>query len=121
MHVYRLDEFGDVSGIGLHEEAVPEPGPTEIVVRVRAASLNRRDLMILKQTYPLPPREGVVPLSDGAGEVVATGSGVTRFKPGDRVTGAYFPRWRDGRITRDIADQLGCTLDGMPTETARLA
>jgi NADPH:quinone reductase-like Zn-dependent oxidoreductase len=120
MHVYRLREFGDISGIALGEEAIPEPGPTEIVVRVRAASLNRRDLMILKQTYPLPPHQGIVPLSDGAGEVVAAGNRVTRFKPGDRVTGAYFPRWRDGRITRDLGDQLGCTLDGMLTEYARL-
>src|SRR5260221_7610967 len=111
MRVYRLREFGDVSGIALSEEAIPEPGPTEMVIRVRAVSLNRRDLAILKQTYPLPARHGIVPLSDGAGEVVATGNAVTRFKRGDRVTGAYFPRWRDGSITRDLGDQLGCTLD----------
>ena len=49
--------------------------------------------------------EGIVPLSDCAGEVVATGNAVTRFKRGDRVTGAYFPRWRDGSITRDLGDQ----------------
>ncbi len=120
MRVYRLEEFGKLSGIGLRDEPIPEPGPTEILIRVRAASLNRRDWMILQQTYPLPARPGVVPLSDGAGEVVAIGCRVKRFRPGDRITGSYFPRWRGGRITRDLADQLGCTLDGMLTECALL-
>src|SRR5262245_37452255 len=76
--------------------------------------------MILRRTYPLPAPANIIPLSDGAGEVVAVGAAVARFKPGDRVTGSYFPRWRDGRITRDIGDQLGCTLDGMLTEYAVL-
>jgi NADPH:quinone reductase-like Zn-dependent oxidoreductase len=120
MQVYRLREFGSVEGLAVHDEPVPEPAPTEIIVRVRAASLNRRDWAILQRTYPLPARFGVVPLSDGAGEVVAAGSAVRRFRLGDRVTGSYFPRWRDGRITRDLIDQLGCTLDGMLSEYAVL-
>src|SRR5437660_3823122 len=118
--VQRLRQYCDVSGITLSEESTRGPRATEMVIRVRAVSLNRRDLAILKQTYPLPARHGIVPLSDGAGEVVATGNAVTRFKRGDRVTGAYFPRWRDGSITRDLGDQLGCTLDGMLTEYALL-
>jgi NADPH:quinone reductase-like Zn-dependent oxidoreductase len=116
MQVYRLQEFGRIEGLALCEEAIPKPGPTEIVVRVRATSLNRRDWSILQKTYPLPGRPGVVPLSDGAGEVVAVGGSAKRFQPGDRVTGSYFPRWRDGRIARDLIDQLGCTLDGMLAE-----
>jgi NADPH:quinone reductase-like Zn-dependent oxidoreductase len=115
-----LQELGTVDGIALGDEAMPKPGPTEIVVQVRAASLNRRDWSIVQRTYPLPARPGVVPLSDGAGEVVAVGGAVKRFRLGDRVTGSYFPRWRDGRIARDLIDQLGCTVDGMLAEYAVL-
>ncbi len=120
MQRYRLATLGTPDGLVLVEEDVPTPGPTEIVVRIHAASINRRDSMILQKRYPLPSMPNVVPLSDGAGEVVAIGAAVTRFKPGDRVTGSYFPRWRDGRITPDLIDQPGCTLDGMLTEFARL-
>jgi NADPH:quinone reductase-like Zn-dependent oxidoreductase len=120
MRTYRLKQFGSLDGLVLHEEQVPQPGPTEIVIRVRAMSVNRRDAFILKGTYPLPPRPDVVPLSDGAGEVVAAGNAVSRFKVGDRVTGSYWPRWRDGRLTPDLRDQLGCTIDGMLAEYAVL-
>src|SRR5262249_4174985 len=100
-------------GIVLRERDEPKPGTTGIVVRVQAASLNKRDSFILAGTYPLPARRGVVHLSDGAGEVVAAGNAVTRFKVGDRVAGCYFARWRDGSVQRDIIDQLGCKLYGM--------
>jgi NADPH:quinone reductase-like Zn-dependent oxidoreductase len=113
---YQLETFNNVEGIILRERDEPHCGPTDILVRVRAASLNRRDAMILDRSYPLPARPNVVPLSDGVGEVVAVGGNVTRFKPGDRVTGSYFARWRDGRISPDLIDQLGCTLDGMLAE-----
>jgi len=116
VQTYRIERFGSIEGIVLGEESQPEPGANEILVRVRAASLNRRDLMILYGQYPLPPVAGVVPVSDGAGEVTALGSEVRRFKAGDRVTGSYFPRWRDGRLNNDQLDQLGCTIDGMLTE-----
>lgn len=117
---YRLEEFGDVEKLAAREEAIAEPGANQILVRVRAASLNRRDTMILKGTYPLAPRAGIVPLSDGAGEVVAVGDDVTRFAVGDRVTGSYFARWIDGRMHPGIVDQLGCTLNGMLSEYALL-
>lgn len=74
MHTYRLDRPGEIDGIVRHETGEPEPGPAQIVVRVRATSLNRRDLLILQQRYPLPSAPGVIPVSDGAGEVVAVGS-----------------------------------------------
>lgn len=120
MRSYRLGGFGGTESLAMREEARTEPKPHEIVVRVRAASLNRRDTMILGGTYPLPPRQGIVPLSDGAGDVVAIGDAVTRFAVGDRVTGSYFARWIDGRINAGLIDQLGCTLDGMLTEFAVL-
>src|SRR5215831_13857265 len=111
-------EFGRVEGIVATERPVPEPGPTEILIRVHAATINRRDIMLLEQTYPRPAVRGVVPLSDGAGEVVAIGERVTRFAVGDRVTGNYWPRWLQGRLTNGALDQLGCTVDGFATEYA---
>ncbi|CDX22372.1 Alcohol dehydrogenase zinc-binding domain protein [Mesorhizobium plurifarium] len=120
MRTYRLDEFGDVEKLSMREVPMLEPGANQILVRVRATSLNRRDTMILNGTYPLTPRAGIVPLSDGAGEVVAVGDGVTRFAVGDRVTGSYFARWIDGRMHPGIVDQLGCTLNGMLSEYALL-
>ncbi|ESZ07541.1 MULTISPECIES: zinc-dependent alcohol dehydrogenase family protein [unclassified Mesorhizobium] len=120
MRSYRLEGFGGTESLAMRDEARTEPKPHEIVVRVRAALLNRRDTMILGGTYPLPARQGIVPLSDGAGDVVAIGDAVTRFAVGDRVTGSYFARWIDGRINAGLIDQLGCTLDGMLTEFAVL-
>lgn len=116
MRAYRLLD----NTIELSERDDPKPGPTGILIRVRAASINRRDLMLRDGAYPLPARPGVVPLSDGAGEVVAVGTDVTRFTVGDRVTGSYWPRWRDGLLAPDLIDQLGCTVDGMATEYAVL-
>lgn len=120
MKTYHLDQFAGGAGLVLRNQEDLSPGPTEIVIRVRAASINRRDLMIANRTYPLPAKLGIVPLSDGAGEVVAVGNRVTRFKLGDRVTGNYWPKWRDGRLAADLVDQLGCTVDGMATEYAAL-
>ncbi|MGX5830568.1 zinc-dependent alcohol dehydrogenase family protein [Mesorhizobium sp. 43Arga] len=120
MRSYRLDGSGGTECLVMRDEPAPQPKPHEVVVRIRAASLNRRDTMILNGTYPLQPHQGVVPLSDGAGDVVAIGDAVTRFAVGDRVTGSYFARWIDGRINAGLIDQLGCTLDGMLAEYAVL-
>lgn len=118
--VYRIDGFGSVDGLVPHGEAIPQPGPHDIVVRTHYVSLNRRDHMILHNSYPLPPKAGVVPVSDGVGEVVAIGNAVTRFSVGERVTGSYFPNWRDGLLQDDQLDQLGCTIDGMLGQYVRL-
>ncbi|OBQ58509.1 zinc-dependent alcohol dehydrogenase family protein [Mesorhizobium erdmanii] len=120
MRIYRLEGTVGTKSLVMRDEPEPLPNPHEILVRVRAASLNRRDSMILNGTYPLTPRQGVAPLSDGAGEVVAVGDAVTRFAVGDRVTGSYFARWIDGRVNAGLIDQLGCTLDGLLTEYAVL-
>ncbi len=87
----------------------PTPGPGQVVVRMRAASLNFRDLMTVKGQYnprqPLP----LVPLSDGAGEVVEVGAGVTRVKKGDRVCPIFTQGWIEGEFD---AQKLGTTLGG---------
>ena len=120
MRTYLLETPGDITGIVLRDREPPRGGPHDIVVRVKAASLNKRDLFILKGTYPLPAKPGVVPLSDGAGEVIAVGERVSRFRVGDRVAGNYFARWKSGPIEPDVFDQLGCALDGMLAEFAIL-
>jgi NADPH:quinone reductase-like Zn-dependent oxidoreductase/pimeloyl-ACP methyl ester carboxylesterase len=82
------------------ETEVPTPGPGEVLVKVRAVSLNRRDVMILKgQGYPTGDADGFVPMSDAAGEVVALGEGVTGLAVGDRVCSTFFQNWADGRIS----------------------
>lgn len=81
-----------------------------------AVSLNRRDLYILNQTYPLPANLGVIPASDGAGEIVAVGDDVKDFDIGDRIIENYFPNWRDGNMGAEVVDQLGCSLNGMRSE-----
>jgi NADPH:quinone reductase-like Zn-dependent oxidoreductase len=121
MKTYHLEHLGDLDGLVMRDQEVPTPGPHEVLVRIYATSLNRRDLRILNRSYPLPSRPGVIPISDGAGEVVAVGAQVTRAAVGDRVAGSYFARWKEGKITGDqMTQQLGCTLDGMLTEYALL-
>ena len=78
------------------ERPDPKPGHRQVLVKVKACSLNFRDLGIVRGTYRVPIRENVVPLSDGAGEVVAVGPGVMRVKVGDRVAGNFFQRWPGG-------------------------
>jgi NADPH:quinone reductase-like Zn-dependent oxidoreductase len=96
---------------------IPRPADREVLVRVRATSLNRRDVYVLKGQYPMPPRPALVPLSDGAGEVASVGAAVTRFKAGDRVAAAFFQRWLHGRPTADTpSSALGGQLDGMLSE-----
>jgi len=81
------------------DAATPEPGPGEVLVRVRAVSLNRRDLGVRDLSYPVNGANDFVPLSDAAGDVVAVGSGVTRWRPGDRVTSTFFQNHAGGRLS----------------------
>jgi NADPH:quinone reductase-like Zn-dependent oxidoreductase len=77
MKAYRIDRFGSVDGIVSRSSDDPRPGLREVLMRVRATSLNYRDLMVLKGGGRGPSKPGVIPLSDGAGEVAAIGEGVT--------------------------------------------
>jgi NADPH:quinone reductase-like Zn-dependent oxidoreductase len=100
-----------LEGLKLVERPVPEPGPGQVVVRLRAASLNYRDWMGVRTARPGP---GYVPLSDGCGEVVAAGSGVTRIRVGERVAPQFFPDWIAGPPTPEVLrSALGsATADG---------
>ncbi len=119
---YRLVRSGQ-QGYRLEQVDAPVrmPGPHEVLIRVRAASLNRRDVFVMRGTYPVGQRDSLVPLSDGAGEVVAIGPGVTRFRRGNRVAGIFFQRWLTGRPPADVASSaLGGSVDGMLTQYATL-
>src|SRR6202158_6260595 len=115
MRVYQLDRPGSVDGLVLTERSVPSPAVGEVLVRVRASSLNFRDLMIINGQYPMPVPPGRVPLSDGAGEGVAVGAGVTRFKVGDRVINSFFPNWFGGSF-KAMPEQYVVDHDGWLTE-----
>jgi NADPH:quinone reductase-like Zn-dependent oxidoreductase len=108
------------NGYQLIVKQVPRPvaGANEVLVRVRATSLNRRDIYILNDQYgPGGSAAGAIPLSDGAGEVIAIGDGVTRFEVGDRVAGIFFEKWIDGPSSPEIiASARGVGPGGMLSE-----
>jgi NADPH:quinone reductase-like Zn-dependent oxidoreductase len=115
---YRLVRTGE-HGYQLQQADAPVrlPGPHEVLIHVRAVSLNRRDVLIMKGQYPIGPRESLVPLSDGAGEIVAVGAGVKRVRVGERVAGIFFQRWLTGHAPADVATSaLGGDVDGMLTQ-----
>jgi len=90
-------DAGNGFKLALREVAEPKPARNQVAVRVHAVSLNRRDLLMRAGRYGLgATKDGGIPLSDGAGEVIAVGADVTRFKAGDRVAGTFFERWTDG-------------------------
>lgn len=117
---YHLGAGSGLDRLSLRTARPRTPGPGEVAVAVRAVSLSFRELLVLRGQYILPVKPGLVPVSDGAGEVVAVGPGVRWARPGDRVTATLFPHWRDGRLAADLLPQLGGSLDGMLTELAVL-
>jgi len=117
MRSYHIDQVGSLDHLQCREHDAPEPGPGEVQVRVRANSLNARDLSIMLGTYPLAPKAGTIPLSDGAGEVSAIGKGVTRFAVGDRVAAIFHQGWVSGPRTPEHARlDLGGSINGMLAE-----
>jgi len=117
MHVYVVPSgCKGIDELRRFERPEPQPGPGQVLIRVRATSLNYRDQMVIAGTYFRGAvNRDTIPLSDGAGEVTATGAGVTRFKPGDRVAGAFFQIRPDGPPTA-TRSALGAPLDGTLAE-----
>jgi NADPH:quinone reductase-like Zn-dependent oxidoreductase len=122
MRAYEIQKGArDLDALRLVERAQPSPGCGQVIVRVRAASLNFRDLAVVQGKYPGPPDAGPhVPLSDGAGEVMETGKGVTRFKKGDRVAATFFQNWVSGTPGGPMIALGGPGVDGMLAEYVAL-
>jgi NADPH:quinone reductase-like Zn-dependent oxidoreductase len=116
MKVFEIrDKFG-IDALALVERALPKTGPRQALVKMRALSLNYRDLMVVKGLYP-GLRTPLVPVSDGVGEVVAVGEGSTRFKVGQRVAGIFRQKWLTGSLDRsNVRSALGGDLDGVLAE-----
>lgn len=112
---------GGVANITRTEADVPPPGPGEVQVRIGGSSLNFHDYVTLSGLIPWVeyPR---VPLSDGAGEIVAVGEGVTGYRPGDRVVTLFYPLWHAGRPSAESKRLiLGETTDGCAQEYLNLS
>lgn len=117
MKAYVIEKGStSLESLKMVERDEPKPGSNQVLVRVRAASLNYRDQAVITGRYfgGVVQRD-TIPLSDGAGEVVDVGPGVTRFKAGDRVAGTFFQVWVDGRPKPGV-DALGSPLDGVLAE-----
>jgi len=121
MKAYRLHEFSGPDGLKLEDVPDPVPGPGQIVIRLRAVSINYRDLLIAKGAYNPKLRFPFVPLSDGAGEVIAAGAGTTRYQGGERVVVPFMPGWLEGPVDEEKArSALGAGGDGLLAEQAML-
>lgn len=114
MRVWEVQNAFGIDNLKLVEKAEPKPGPGQIVVAMKAASLNYRDLLTVKMGgAPLP----LIPFSDGAGVVEAVGSGVTRVKVGDKVCPTFFQSWTEGPVTAEARNlALGGSVPGVLQE-----
>ncbi len=118
MKSFEIQEFG-IDNLALVERDTPQPGVKEVLVRMKAASLNYRDYMVAKGVYNPRMKRPIVPLSDGACVVEEVGVGVTRFKKGDRVSPCFMQTWLEGPPTKQKgASALGGAIDGVLRELA---
>jgi NADPH:quinone reductase-like Zn-dependent oxidoreductase len=120
MQAMELNKFG-IENLSMVDLGKPQPGPREVLVRIRAASLNYRDRVLIDGSYMPNLQFPLIPVSDGAGEVVEVGAEVTRWKAGDRVTTHYTTTWLAGEMTEaHQTAKLGGPLQGMLREYAVL-
>ena len=115
MKAFELYPEEGFDALKMVDRARPDVGPGDVRVRMRAVSLNYRDLMVARGSKKRAKR--IVPVSDGAGEVIEVGRDVRRLAAGDRVAAAFFPTWLDGPFVEEHhANALGGSLDGMLAE-----
>src|SRR6266702_7192705 len=117
MQAYRIFSGRGPNSLERFERRTPVPAEHEVQIRVRAVSLNYRDLMIARGDYPISSDNPPIAIADGAGEVIGVGARVTRFRVGDRVAATYFSDWLDGAPTPgNTARVPGASVDGMLAE-----
>lgn len=117
MRAMETQEAFGLDSLKLVERPVPEPGPGEILVRLKAAALNYRDVLFMGDMYGMGAMRPTVPLCDGAGEVAALGAGVTTVQEGDRVVLSHYQDWLVGpRATASMSGALGGPLEGCARE-----
>jgi NADPH:quinone reductase-like Zn-dependent oxidoreductase len=116
MKFWQVSSFG-IDKLEMAERPDPKPGPGEVLVAVKAVSLNYRDLMVVEGRYNPKMALPRIPCSDGAGEVLAVGDGVSKVKAGDRVAGIFMQNWIDGKpAAAKQKGALGGDIDGMLAE-----
>ncbi|SFB71212.1 zinc-dependent alcohol dehydrogenase family protein [Massilia yuzhufengensis] len=117
MQAYQILPGANIDGLQCVDYPARQLGHGEVRIRVHAVSLNYRDLMVASGNYLVTVDDPVIPCSDGAGEVLEVGHGVTRVQVGDRVAGSFFPHWADGATSAEkIRHSLGGDIDGMLAE-----
>jgi NADPH:quinone reductase-like Zn-dependent oxidoreductase len=118
MRLYRFGKLGSLDALVAKEEEAPPPGAGQVTVRIRACSLNHRDLNIVGGNYTsVTLKPNAIPLSDGAGEVTSVGPDVTRWKTGDRVAPIFVQRWLGGDLLPEyMPSALGGPSDGVLAE-----
>jgi NADPH:quinone reductase-like Zn-dependent oxidoreductase len=120
MKAYEIRKFG-LEGLDSGDRPMPEPGANQVLIKMHAWSLNYRDLMTVTGNYNPRLKLPQIPLSDGAGEIIAAGANVKSFKIGDRVANTFFEHWVSGVPTDDGArSALGAGRDGVLAEYVAL-
>ena len=113
MLAYQITAGQQIAGLKQVQREISTLAEHEVHVRIHAVSLNYRDLMIADGKYLSTGDAPVIPCSDGAGEVIAVGAQIKRFRVGDRVAASFFPEWIDGAPTpKNTAGALGAAVDG---------
>jgi NADPH:quinone reductase-like Zn-dependent oxidoreductase len=113
----RTTGVSAIDGLVFDEVEVPEPGTGQVLVAIKAVSLNFRDLAVVTGRYPRNASQPTIIASDGCGEVIAVGDGVADLRTGDRVAGSFFQKWIAGPFVRDYgASALGGAIDGVLTQ-----
>src|SRR3984885_15570354 len=101
----------------VEEVSVPTPGAGQVLVAIKAVSLNFRDLAVVTGRYPRNASQPTIIASDASGEVIGVGDGVRDLQAGDRVAGSFFQKWIDGPFAREYgASALGGAIDGVLTQ-----
>jgi NADPH:quinone reductase-like Zn-dependent oxidoreductase len=117
MRVWQINSTDGIDALECVERKSMDPGPGEVCIRVRACSVNYRDLATVQDPAARGLSLPLIPNSDAAGEVVAVGAGVTGFAEGDRVASCFFQDWEDGACSATaMASALGGALDGVLAE-----